>query len=95
VAFEQQLGLHLMGDLGVGLQTFDLAQLALQQGAEVGEVRGELTIDAIIDKGAEKGALLYSTRRVYGTGDNLLASVRQVSSREATTPSQAPMRGSS
>src|SRR3546814_1211386 len=26
-----------------------------------GEVRGELTIDHIVDKGADKGALLYST----------------------------------
>lgn len=45
-----------------------------------GEVRSELTIDAIVDKGAEKGALLYSTRRVFDCGDDvLLASVQQVS----------------
>lgn len=45
-----------------------------------GEVRGELTIDDIIDKGAEKGALLYSTRRIFDTAtDALLASVKQVS----------------
>lgn len=45
-----------------------------------GEVRGELTIDHIVDKGAAKGALLYSTRRVFDTADEtLLATVRQVS----------------
>lgn len=45
-----------------------------------GEVRGELTIDHIVDKGAAKGALLYSTRRVFDTGnETLLATVRQVS----------------
>jgi acyl dehydratase len=45
-----------------------------------GEVRGELTIDHIVDKGADKGALLYSTRQVFDKAtDRLLASVRQVS----------------
>jgi acyl dehydratase len=45
-----------------------------------GEVRGELTIDKIVDKGAGKGALLYSNRRVFDAAtDALLASVRQVS----------------
>lgn len=45
-----------------------------------GQVRGELTIDHIVDKGAAKGALLYSTRRVFDAADEtLLASVRQVS----------------
>jgi acyl dehydratase len=45
-----------------------------------GEVRGELMIDSIIDKGAGKGALLYSTRRVFDTAtDAQLATVRQVS----------------
>jgi acyl dehydratase len=45
-----------------------------------GTVRGELTVDRIIDKGADKGALLYSTRRIFDEFDNrLLASVRQVS----------------
>src|SRR3546814_624454 len=29
-----------------------------------GEVRSELTIDHIVDKGADKGALLYSTRKI-------------------------------
>jgi acyl dehydratase len=45
-----------------------------------GEVRGELTIDGIVDKGAGKGALLYSTRHVYdAAAGTKLASVRQVS----------------
>lgn len=45
-----------------------------------GVVRGELRIDAIIDKGAEKGALLYTTRQVFDDASNRhLASVRQVS----------------
>lgn len=43
-----------------------------------GLVRGELTIDQVIDKGAAKGALLYSTRRVYDERSGaLLASMRQ------------------
>ena len=45
-----------------------------------GRVRGELTIDSIIDKGAGKGALLYSTRRIYeAETDDLLATATQVS----------------
>ena len=45
-----------------------------------GTVRGELNIDSIIDKGADKGALLYSTRRIFDQASGrLLASVRQVS----------------
>jgi acyl dehydratase len=44
-----------------------------------GEIRGELTVDNIVDKGANKGALVYSTRRVFDVDRNvLLASVRQV-----------------
>jgi acyl dehydratase len=43
-------------------------------------VRGELTIDKIIDKGAGKGALLYTTRRIVEEFSGaLLASVEQVS----------------
>src|SRR3546814_3345342 len=45
-----------------------------------GEVRGEMTIEKIIDKGAAKGALLYSLREIFNTADDRhLASVRQVS----------------
>lgn len=45
-----------------------------------GTIRGELTIDEIIDKGLETGALLYSSRRVFeAQEDRLLATVRQVS----------------
>ncbi|PZQ24618.1 MAG: 3-alpha,7-alpha,12-alpha-trihydroxy-5-beta-cholest-24-enoyl-CoA hydratase [Sphingopyxis macrogoltabida] len=45
-----------------------------------GDVRGELTIDHIVDKGAAKGALLYSTRKIFDAADDkLLASVTQVS----------------
>jgi acyl dehydratase len=43
-----------------------------------GDVVSTLTVDAIYDKGPEKGALLYSSRTVYdqATGD-LLATIRQ------------------
>jgi len=45
-----------------------------------GTVRGESTIDAIIDKGVGKGALLYTKRRIVDeASDTLLASVKQVS----------------
>src|SRR3546814_13440481 len=45
-----------------------------------GEVRGELTSDHIVDKGADKGALLYSTRKISDAATGtLLASVTQVS----------------
>lgn len=45
-----------------------------------GAIRSELTIDSIVDKGSEKGALLYSRRRITAadSGD-LLATVVQVS----------------
>lgn len=43
-----------------------------------GEVTAELTIDAIYDKGEGKGAVLYSTRKLYEkTSGDLLATVRQ------------------
>src|SRR3546814_7858805 len=35
-----------------------------------GEVRGEMTIEKIIDKGAAKGALLYSLREIFNTADD-------------------------
>lgn len=45
-----------------------------------GTVRGELTVDSIFDKGAGKGALMYSTRRIFdASNDELLATVRQAS----------------
>lgn len=45
-----------------------------------GEVRSELTIDSVIDKGAEKGALLFWSRRLFeATSGDLLATIRQVS----------------
>ncbi len=45
-----------------------------------GRLRGVTTIDEIYDKGAEKGAVLFSSRRIYdeATGD-LIATVRQCS----------------
>lgn len=44
-----------------------------------GRVLGVMTIDEIYDRGVEKGALLYFSRRIFdhGTGDHL-ATVRQV-----------------
>ncbi|TAL03068.1 MAG: MaoC family dehydratase [Rhodospirillaceae bacterium] len=45
-----------------------------------GAVRGEFTIDQIIDKGAAKGAILYAKRQIYNAVSNsLLATVSQVS----------------
>lgn len=45
-----------------------------------GKVRGETAIDAIVDKGSDKGSLLGVTRKIYDIeGDCLLATVRQVS----------------
>lgn len=45
-----------------------------------GEVRGELVIERIVDKGEAKGALLVSRRDVYDAATNAhLATVRQVS----------------
>jgi acyl dehydratase len=43
-----------------------------------GSVVASLTVDAIYDKGASKGALLYTSRKLYdGTGGDLLATIRQ------------------
>lgn len=45
-----------------------------------GAVRGEFSIDAIVDKGPEKGAILRARRLIYDQADNrLLATVRQTS----------------
>lgn len=45
-----------------------------------GTVRGEMTIESIVDKGVSKGALLQSCRRIFDEDDGtLLATVRQVS----------------
>lgn len=45
-----------------------------------GEIRGELTVEKIIDKGAVKGALLYSLRRIFlEPSGELLATLRQMS----------------
>ncbi len=45
-----------------------------------GDVRGEFSIDSIVDKGASKGALLRARRLIYNQSDNrLLATVRQIS----------------
>lgn len=45
-----------------------------------GTVRGEMTIDRIIDKGRGRGALLYTTRRIVDEStESVLASVQQVS----------------
>jgi acyl dehydratase len=44
-----------------------------------GEVRGEMTIDEVYDRGAEKGALLCFSRRIYNSANgDLVATVRQV-----------------
>jgi acyl dehydratase len=43
-----------------------------------GRLRGEMKIDGIVDKGVQKGSLLYSTRRIYDQSTGvLLASVKQ------------------
>lgn len=44
-----------------------------------GEIRGEMTIDAIYDRGAERGALMHFSRKIFDAvrGD-LVATVRQV-----------------
>lgn len=69
-----------------------------------GEIRGELTVESIIDKGAGKGALLTARRQVFDAAtDALLATVRQVSflrgnggqggtSSDAPTPHGIPER---
>lgn len=45
-----------------------------------GTVRGEFSIDGIVDKGASKGAMLCARRLIYNQTDNrLLATVRQTS----------------
>lgn len=45
-----------------------------------GKVRGEMVIDAIVDKGEAKGALLRAIRKIYDDATNdLLATVRQTS----------------
>ena len=45
-----------------------------------GHLRGEMSIDAIVDKGAEKGALLRAVRKIYNNdNDELIATVRQIS----------------
>jgi acyl dehydratase len=44
-----------------------------------GEVRGEMTIDEIYDRGADKGALMHFSRRIFNTATGgLIATVRQV-----------------
>ena len=44
-----------------------------------GTVRGEMTIDAVYDRGAEKGALLCFSRRIFDAANGqLLATARQV-----------------
>ena len=44
-----------------------------------GAVRGEMTIDAVYDRGAEKGALLCFSRRIFDAANGqLLATARQV-----------------
>jgi acyl dehydratase len=45
-----------------------------------GAVRGELEVEAVVDKGLEKGALLQATRRIYDETDGtLIATLRQSS----------------
>ena len=45
-----------------------------------GRVRSELRVDEILDKGADKGAILFSSRRIYGEDDGEpIATLRQAS----------------
>ncbi|WP_374452889.1 MaoC/PaaZ C-terminal domain-containing protein [Phenylobacterium sp.] len=44
-----------------------------------GDLSGVITIDAIVDKGAEKGAVLHSSRRIYAEDGDHIATVRQAS----------------
>jgi acyl dehydratase len=44
-----------------------------------GRFRGVTTIDAIYDKGADKGAVLYSSRRIYAESGEHVATTRQSS----------------
>jgi acyl dehydratase len=58
-----------------GEQSFEIHKPIPVEGA----VRGEYEIEAIDDKGAEKGAVLYQLKRLYDAGTNeLLATVRSV-----------------
>jgi acyl dehydratase len=58
-----------------GEQSFEIHQPIPAEGS----VRGEYEIEAIEDKGADKGAVLYQTKRLYDNKDNsLLATVRSV-----------------
>jgi len=41
-----------------------------------GKVRGEYEIEAVDDKGPEKGAILYQTKRLFDAAGDLLATVR-------------------
>ncbi len=44
-----------------------------------GEVRGEMTIDEIYDRGADKGALMHFSRKIFDAANGeLIATVRQV-----------------
>lgn len=45
-----------------------------------GALRSELQVDEILDKGREKGAIIFSSRRIYAEADNtLIATLRQAS----------------
>ena len=66
-----------------------------------GRLRGETVVEDIVDKGADKGALLVQRRDVYDEADNRhIATIRQVSflrgdgghgGKSAETPKPAPM----
>jgi acyl dehydratase len=58
-----------------GEQSFEVHRLLAPQGS----VRGEYEIEAIDDKGPEKGAVLYQVKRLYdGATNELVATVRSV-----------------
>ncbi|SEP93369.1 MaoC/PaaZ C-terminal domain-containing protein [Thalassovita taeanensis] len=43
-----------------------------------GTVRGEYEIEAVVDKGADKAAMLYQLKKLYDAEDDLVATVRSV-----------------
>lgn len=72
---EDRFGLTVSGILHVGHSVEIHRPLPVE-----GAIRGVTTVDKIVDKGAEKGALLYIRREVYeGVSGKHLATVRQTS----------------
>lgn len=72
---EERFGLTVSGILHVG-HSIEIHRPLPVEGA----IRGVTTVDDIVDKGSEKGALLYIRREVYdGVSRERLATVRQTS----------------